>query len=269
MDLFDRGGFGLIVYDEVHLLPAPVFRATASIQARRRLGLTATLVREDGKEDEVFCLIGPKRFDMPWKVLEGQGFIATATCTEVRVPLDPSAKEAYLSAGARAKFRVASENPAKIRAVELILERHRDAHVLVIGQYIEQLEQLAAHLKAPLIMGRTPNAERERLYAQFKSGEVRVLIVSKVGNFAVDLPEANVAIQISGTFGSRQEEAQRLGRILRPKSDGSAAAFYSIVTLGSRDQEFSEKRQLFLTEQGYSYEIIESEALEARAGETR
>ena len=268
-ELFSKQNWGLVVYDEVHLLPAPVFRATADLQARRRLGLTATLVREDGKEDEVFCLIGPKRFDMPWKVLEGQGFIATATCTEVRVPLDPSAKEAYLSAGARAKFRVASENPAKIRAVELILERHRDAHVLVIGQYIEQLEQLAAHLKAPLIMGRTPNAERERLYAQFKSGEVRVLIVSKVGNFAVDLPEANVAIQISGTFGSRQEEAQRLGRILRPKSDGSAAAFYSIVTLGSRDQEFSEKRQLFLTEQGYSYEIIESEALEARAGETR
>lgn len=268
-ELFSKQNWGLVVYDEVHLLPAPVFRATADLQARRRLGLTATLVREDGKEDEVFCLIGPKRFDMPWKVLEGQGFIATATCTEVRVPLDPSAKEAYLSAGARAKFRVASENPAKIRAVALILERHRDAHVLVIGQYIEQLEQLAAHLKAPLIMGRTPNAERERLYAQFKSGEVRVLIVSKVGNFAVDLPEANVAIQISGTFGSRQEEAQRLGRILRPKSDGSAAAFYSIVTLGSRDQEFSEKRQLFLTEQGYSYEIIESEALEARVGETR
>lgn len=268
-ELFSKQNWGLVVYDEVHLLPAPVFRATADLQARRRLGLTATLVREDGKEDEVFCLIGPKRFDMPWKVLEGQGFIATATCTEVRVPLDPSAKEAYVAAGARAKFRVASENPAKIRAVELILERHRDAHVLIIGQYIEQLEQLAAHLKAPLIMGRTPNAERERLYAQFKSGEVRVLIVSKVGNFAVDLPEANVAIQISGTFGSRQEEAQRLGRILRPKSDGSAAAFYSIVTLGSRDQEFSEKRQLFLTEQGYSYEIIEAEALEARVGEKR
>lgn len=265
-EVFSKENWGLVVYDEVHLLPAPVFRATAELQARRRLGLTATLVREDGKEDEVFCLIGPKRFDMPWKVLEGQGFIATATCTEVRVPLDPGAKQDYIAAGARAKFRVASENPAKLRAVQRILERHSGAHVLIIGQYIEQLEELSRELKAPLIMGKTPNVERERLYAQFKSGEVRVLIVSKVGNFAVDLPEANVAIQVSGTFGSRQEEAQRLGRILRPKSDGSAAAFYSIVTLGSRDQEFSEKRQLFLTEQGYSYEIIEASALEPQQG---
>jgi len=268
-EVFGKENWGLVVYDEVHLLPAPVFRATAELQARRRLGLTATLVREDGKEDEVFCLIGPKRFDMPWKVLEGQGFIATATCTEVRVPLDPATKQAYIAAGARAKFRVASENPAKLRAVQRILERHAGAHVLVIGQYIEQLEELSRELKAPLIMGKTPNAERERLYAQFKSGELRVLIVSKVGNFAVDLPEANVAIQVSGTFGSRQEEAQRLGRILRPKADGSAAAFYSIVTLGSRDQEFSEKRQLFLTEQGYSYEIIEAAALEPRVEEAR
>lgn len=262
-ELFSKQNWGLVVYDEVHLLPAPVFRATADLQARRRLGLTATLVREDGKEDEVFCLIGPKRFDLPWKVLEGQGFIATATCTEVRVPLDPTCKNAYVSAGARAKFRVASENPAKSAVVERILERHRNAHVLIIGQYIEQLVALSRRLGAPLITGKTPNPEREKLYAQFKSGAINVLIVSKVGNFAIDLPEANVAIQISGTFGSRQEEAQRLGRILRPKSDGSAAAFYSVVTLGSRDQEFSEKRQLFLTEQGYSYEIVESAAFEA------
>jgi DNA excision repair protein ERCC-3 len=264
-ELFSKQNWGLVIYDEVHLLPAPVFRATADLQARRRLGLTATLVREDGKEDEVFCLIGPKRFDMPWKVLEGQGFIATATCTEVRVPLDPAWKSIYQASGARAKFRVASENPAKTHVVERVLERHRGGRVLIIGQYIEQLNALARHLKAPLITGKTPQAEREKLYAGFKSGEIGVLIVSKVGNFAVDLPEANVAIQISGTFGSRQEEAQRLGRILRPKSDGSAAAFYSIVTLGSRDQEFSEKRQLFLTEQGYSYEIVEAAAFEGAA----
>jgi DNA excision repair protein ERCC-3 len=237
-----------------------VFRATADLQARRRLGLTATLVREDGKEDEVFCLIGPKRFDVPWKVLEGQGFIAAATCTEVRVPLADDCKVQYVSASARGKFRVASENPAKTHVVERILEKHRGAHVLVIGQYIDQLNALQLRLNAPLITGKTPQSEREKLYAAFKSGAISVLIVSKVGNFAVDLPEANVAIQISGTFGSRQEEAQRLGRILRPKADGSAAAFYSIVTLGSRDQEFSEKRQLFLTEQGYSYEILEAAA---------
>jgi DNA excision repair protein ERCC-3 len=261
-ELFSKQNWGLVVYDEVHLLPAPVFRATAELQARRRLGLTATLVREDGKEDEVFCLIGPKRFDMPWKVLEGQGFIATATCTEVRVPLDPSCKSNYVSAGARAKFRVASENPAKFEVVSRILAKHRGGRILIIGQYIEQLVALARLLGAPLITGKTPNVEREKLYAQFKTGALTVLIVSKVGNFAVDLPEANVAVQISGTFGSRQEEAQRLGRILRPKSDGSAAAFYSIVTLGSRDQEFSEKRQLFLTEQGYSYAIVESESFE-------
>ncbi len=260
-DLFGKENWGLVVYDEVHLLPAPVFRATADLQARRRLGLTATLVREDGKEDEVFCLIGPKRYDVPWKVLEGQGFIATASCTEVRVPLDPALKPAYVAASARNKFRVASENPAKTAVVESLIAKHAGGRILIIGQYIDQLNALSERLRAPLIMGKTPSSERERLYAAFKSGEISVLIVSKVGNFAVDLPEANVAIQISGTFGSRQEEAQRLGRILRPKSDGSAAAFYSVVTLGSRDQEFSEKRQLFLTEQGYSYEIIEAAQL--------
>jgi DNA excision repair protein ERCC-3 len=256
--LFSRENWGLVIYDEVHLLPAPIFRVTADLQARRRLGLTATLVREDGKEDEVFCLIGPKRYDVPWKVLEGQGFIAAATCTEVRVPLDAAWRPAYTSASARGKFRVASENPAKTRVVERLIERHRGGRILVIGQYIDQLHALARHLRAPLITGKTPNADREKLYAAFRSGELEVLIVSKVGNFAVDLPEASVAIQISGTFGSRQEEAQRLGRILRPKPDGSAASFYSVVTLGSRDQEFAEKRQLFLTEQGYAYEIVEA-----------
>jgi DNA excision repair protein ERCC-3 len=263
---FSRENWGLVIYDEVHLLPAPVFRVTADLQARRRLGLTATLVREDGKEDEVFCLIGPKRYDVPWKVLESQGFIATAHCTEVRVPLEPALKNVYLAASARNKFRVASENPAKTRVIEQLIERHRGGRILVIGQYIDQLNALARHLRAPLITGKTPNSEREKLYDAFRDGSLDVLIVSKVGNFAIDLPEANVAIQISGTFGSRQEEAQRLGRILRPKSDGSAAAFYSIVTLGSRDQEFSEKRQLFLTEQGYSYEIIEAGELAPPAG---
>ncbi len=263
--LFSRENWGLVVYDEVHLLPAPVFRVTADLQARRRLGLTATLVREDGKEDEVFCLIGPKRFDVPWKVLEGQGFIAPATCIEVRVPLEPTLRSIYAAADARGKFRVASENPAKLPVVEQLIERHKGAHVLVIGQYLDQLHALARHLGAPLITGKTPTAERERLYAGFKSGAIPLLVVSKVGNFAIDLPDANVAIQISGTFGSRQEEAQRLGRVLRPKSDGSGAVFYSVVTLGSRDQDFAQKRQLFLTEQGYAYEIVESQALGAQA----
>lgn len=264
--LFSRQNWGLVIYDEVHLLPAPIFRVTAALQARRRLGLTATLVREDGKEDEVFCLIGPKRYDVPWKVLEDKGFIAAAHCTEVRVPLDAAQKSAYASATARNKFRVASENPAKVRVVEQLIARHPGGRVLVIGQYLDQLQDLVRHLRAPLITGKTPNAERERLYERFRRGDERILVVSKVGNFAIDLPDANVAIQISGTFGSRQEEAQRLGRILRPKSDGSAAAFYALVTLGSRDQEFAQKRQRFLTEQGYSYEIIDSSQLEASLG---
>jgi DNA excision repair protein ERCC-3 len=257
-EIFSRENWGLVIYDEVHLLPAPIFRVTADLQARRRLGLTATLVREDGKEDDVFCLIGPKRYDVPWKVLEQQGFIAAARCTEVRVPLADARRSAYLAANARGKFRVASENPAKTRVVEQLIERHKGGRILVIGQYIDQLNGLARYLKAPLITGKTPSADRQKLYDGFRAGDVRVLIVSKVGNFAVDLPEANVAIQVSGTFGSRQEEAQRLGRILRPKSDGAQAMFYSVVTLGSRDQEFAEKRQLFLTEQGYSYEIVEA-----------
>jgi len=259
--LFSRENWGLVIYDEVHLLPAPIFRVTAELQARRRLGLTATLVREDGKEDEVFCLIGPKRYDVPWKVLEGQGFIAAAHCTEVRVPLDKSEQAGYVLADARRKFRIASENPAKTEVVEQLMKLHADGRILIIGQYIDQLTALAKHLCVPLITGKTPSPERQRLYDAFRSGSERVLIVSKVGNFAIDLPDANVAIQISGTFGSRQEEAQRLGRILRPKSDGTGAAFYAVVTLGSRDQEFSQKRQLFLTEQGYSYEILDASQL--------
>ncbi len=266
--LFSRENWGLVIYDEVHLLPAPIFRVTADLQARRRLGLTATLVREDGKEDEVFCLIGPKRYDVPWKVLESQGFIASARCTEVRVPLVDALRSTYMSANARGKFRIASENPAKTRVVEQLIERHEGGWILVIGQYISQLNALARHLRAPLITGKTPTAERQKLYADFRAGRLKVLIVSKVGNFAVDLPEANVAIQISGTFGSRQEEAQRLGRILRPKSDASQAAFYSVVTLGSRDQEFAEKRQLFLAEQGYSYEIVEADEIAHGGRET-
>lgn len=259
--IFSKENWGLVVYDEVHLLPAPVFRVTADLQARRRLGLTATLVREDGKEDEVFCLIGPKRFDVPWKVLESQGFIAQATCVEVRVPLHRTLVSQYASADARGKYRVASENMAKIDVVAKLIERHKGVRILVIGQYIDQLNLLSKHLKAPLITGKTPTPDRQVLYKQFRDGDLEVLIVSKVGNFAVDLPEASVAIQVSGTFGSRQEEAQRLGRILRPKSDGSGAVFYTVVTLGSRDQEFAERRQLFLTEQGYAYRIVESTSL--------
>ncbi|MCP3915658.1 MAG: DEAD/DEAH box helicase [bacterium] len=259
--IFSKENWGLVIYDEVHLLPAPIFRVTADLQARRRLGLTATLVREDGKEDDVFCLIGPKRYDVPWKVLEAQGFIAAARCVEVRVPLDAQLRGQYVSAAARAKFRIASENPAKIPALERLVERHPEGRILIIGQYLDQLNHLARHFRAPLITGKTPNPERQKLYDAFRTGELRLLIVSKVGNFAIDLPDANVAIQVSGTFGSRQEEAQRLGRILRPKSDGSVAVFYSVVTLGSRDQEFAEKRQLFLTEQGYTYEIVEAGSL--------
>lgn len=258
IEVFSAENWGLVIYDEVHLLPAPVFRITADLQARRRLGLTATLIREDGKEDEVFCLIGPKRYDVPWKVLESKGFIATASCVEVRVPLDEDNRTIYLGVGARAQFRVSSENPAKVEVVQQLIQRHPKGRILVIGQYIEQLETLARTIAAPLITGKTPNKDREVLYEAFKAGKERILIVSKVGNFAIDLPDANVAIQISGTFGSRQEEAQRLGRILRPKKDGSAAVFYSVVTAGTRDQEFAEKRHLFLTEQGYTYNITEA-----------
>lgn len=259
--LFDEGHWGLIVYDEVHLLPAPVFRATASLQARRRLGLTATLVREDAREDDVFSLIGPKKYDVPWKVLEKQGWIATATCTEVRVRLPEEERYRYAIADKRNKFRIASTNPTKVHICELLVNRHQEDNVLIIGQYLDQLKVLSKHFKAPIITGKTGNAEREKLYKAFRTGEIKLLIVSKVANFAIDLPDANIAIQVSGTFGSRQEEAQRLGRILRPKANNAAARFYSLVSRDTCDQDYSVKRQLFLTEQGYRYEIIPAEDL--------
>lgn len=253
--------WGLIIYDEVHLLPAPVFRVTAEIQARRRLGLTATLVREDGREADVFSLIGPKKYDVPWRELERQGWIATAECHEIRVGLTEDEQLNYATADMREKYRIAAENPTKLSITRHLVERHNEDQVLIIGQYIDQLKTLAEELNAPLLTGRTPNTQREKLYEQFRRGEVKRLVVSKVANFAIDLPDANVAIQVSGTFGSRQEEAQRLGRILRPKSDGGLAYFYSVVTRDTRDQEFSANRQLFLTEQGYRYVIEDAEAL--------
>ncbi len=259
--LFTSYDWGLIIYDEVHLLPAPVFRITAEIQARRRLGLTATLVREDGREADVFSLIGPKKYDVPWRELERQGWIATAECHEIRVGMTEDEQLNYALAEEREKYRLAAESPAKLTMTRYLAERHRDDQVLIIGQYIDQLKLLASDLEAPLLTGRTPTAQREKLYDQFRRGDLKRLVVSKVANFAIDLPDANVAIQVSGTFGSRQEEAQRLGRILRPKSDGSLAYFYSIVTRDTRDQDFSANRQLFLTEQGYRYVIEDAEAL--------
>jgi DNA excision repair protein ERCC-3 len=259
--LFSDHPWGLIVYDEVHLLPAPVFRFTAEIQTTRRLGLTATMVREDEKEDEVFSLIGPKKYDLPWRTLEGEGWIAGAGCVEIRVDLEGEDRSRYAVADNRLKFRVASENPRKVEVVKALVERHRGDLVLIIGQYLEQLRRIQRELGAPIITGKTPNREREELYAKFRRGEMPVLIVSKVGNFAVDLPDANVAIQVSGTFGSRQEEAQRLGRILRPKQGGGGAVFYSVVTRSTRDQVFAERRQRFLTEQGYHYDIRDADAL--------
>jgi DNA excision repair protein ERCC-3 len=261
LDLFNRHDWGLIIYDEVHLLPAPVFRITAEIQAKRRLGLTATLVREDGREDDVFSLIGPKKADVPWKVLEKQGWIATAICTEIRIPLAETSRLEYAIAEPREKIRIASVNPRKEDVIEALLERHRHDNVLVIGQYLEQLDHIVKRFDAPVITGKTPQKEREKIYGEFRRGEIKILIVSKVANFSIDLPDANVAIQVSGTFGSRQEEAQRLGRVLRPKSDGSIAHFYSLVTRETRDQEFATHRQLFLTEQGYRYEIVDAEKL--------
>jgi DNA excision repair protein ERCC-3 len=256
MDLFQRHNWGLIVYDEVHLLPAPVFRAVADIQARRRLGLTATLVREDGREDEVFSLIGPKRYDRPWKELEQQGWIAKALCVEMRIPMPEDFRVEYAMADLREKYRLAMENPNKIKVVERLLERHKDDHVLIIGQYLSQLDQLRQRLGAPIITGETPNDEREALYADFKAGRRKVLIVSKVANFAVDLPDASVAIQVSGMFRSRQEESQRLGRVLRPKAGDNNAYFYSIVSRDTKDQDCARNRCLFLTEQGYRYRIV-------------
>jgi DNA excision repair protein ERCC-3 len=259
-DLFSKRNWGLIIYDEVHLLPAPVFRITADLQARRRLGLTATLVREDGREDDVFSLIGPKKFDKPWKELEAENWIATAHCHEIRVDFPQDKRLEYHIAGERDKYRVAATNPEKLPLVKAIVEHHAEDQILVLGQYIDQLENIAELLDAPMIYGQTPNNVREELYAKFREGKIRVLVVSKVANFAIDLPDASVAIQVSGTFGSRQEEAQRLGRILRPKPQGESATFYTLVTRNTKDQEFSQKRQLFLTEQGYKYTIWESES---------
>jgi DNA excision repair protein ERCC-3 len=260
--LFSARNWGLIIYDEVHLLPAPVFRITAEIQARRRLGLTATLVREDGMEGDVFSLIGPQKYNVPWKDLEKQGWIATAICHEIRVPLAESARMEYAIAPQREKYSVAAHNSRKLPVLQAILARHVGENILVIGMYLNQLDEIAALLQAPLINGQTPVREREKLYEQFRCGEVKILVVSKVANFSIDLPDASVAIEISGTFGSRQEEAQRLGRILRPKSDGAVAHFYTIVTRETVDQTFAANRQRFLTEQGYKYEILyETEVL--------
>ncbi len=261
--IFDQRDWGLIIYDEVHLLPAPVFRITAQIQARRRLGLTATLIREDGREADVFSLIGPKKYDVPWRELEGRGWIAEAQCTEIRMGLPQELRMEYAVAELRNKFRVASENPAKLDVVAAILARYPDAKVLIIGQYLKQLRDLKDRFNMPMITGATPQDEREQLYQKFRTGEVKQLILSKVGNFAIDLPDANVLIQISGAFGSRQEEAQRLGRILRPKTDGESAHFYTLVTRDTREIDFAHHRQLFLTEQGYSYNIVDASEMEA------
>ena len=259
--LFEAANWGLVIYDEVHMLPAPVFRAVAELQAKRRLGLTATLVREDGKEEDVFSLIGPKRVDVPWKTLEKDGFIATAHCLEIRVPLPTDERMDYAVADQRARFRIASENSLKLNVVDELLAGHPNDSILIIGQYLEQLRILGKRLKAPVLTGQTPEKERENLYRQFREGSLRMLIVSKVANFAIDLPDASVAIQVSGTFGSRQEEAQRLGRILRPKGERNISYFYSLISRDTSEQEFARNRQLFLTEQGYRY-LIESRHLD-------
>ncbi len=254
--LFDERDWGLIIYDEVHLLPAPVFRITAELQARRRLGLTATLVREDGREEDVFSLIGPKKYDVPWRDLERRGWIATAEVTEIRIGMSSDLRMDYAVTDKRGKYRIAAENPRKFDVVEALLTKHPDDQILIIGMYLDQLEAAHETWGYPLITGDTPVDERRRLYKTFKTGEEPRLIISKVGNFAIDLPDANVMIQISGTFGSRQEEAQRIGRILRPKQNGDKAYFYTVVSKDTRDQEFSANRQRFLTEQGYSYRIL-------------
>ena len=255
LHLFEDEDWGLLIYDEVHLLPAPVFGATAGLQARRRLGLTATLVREDGREGDVFSLVGPKRYDLPWQMLQQGGFIADTSCTEVRVPFLNGARDRYERADENQKFRLASDNPVKLRVLDELVERHKEDNILVIGTYVNQLEVIAKRLKAPLITGKTPHALRDKLFDDFRTGRINLLVVSKVANFSIDLPDANVAIQISGSFGSRQEEAQRLGRILRPKK--KQARFYTVVTADSKEQDFAMKRQLFLTEQGYRYHIEE------------
>ena len=261
LDLLDARDWGLIVYDEVHLLPAPIFRMTADLQARRRLGLTATLVREDGREADVFSLIGPKRFDAPWKDIEAQGYIAPADCVEVRVTLSDSERMAYATAEPDDRYRLSSCSPVKLPVVRSLVEQHRGEPTLVIGQYLDQLHELAEQLDADLITGETSVKERQQLFADFREGRSSLLVVSKVANFSVDLPEASVAIQVSGTFGSRQEEAQRLGRVLRPKGDGRTAHFYTVVTRDTVDAEFAAHRQRFLAEQGYAYRIVDADDL--------
>ncbi|WP_037608320.1 DNA repair helicase XPB [Streptacidiphilus rugosus] len=259
LELFDSRDWGLIVYDEVHLLPAPVFKFTADLQARRRIGLTATLVREDGREGDVFSLIGPKRFDAPWKEIEAQGYIAPADCCEVRVTLTDHERLAYATAEPEERYRFCATTATKRRVTQALVEKHRGTPTLVIGQYIDQLDELGEALGAPVIKGETTNAQREKLFDAFREGEISVLVVSKVANFSIDLPEATVAIQVSGTFGSRQEEAQRLGRVLRPKADGHMAHFYSVVARDTIDQDFAAHRQRFLAEQGYAYRIIDAD----------
>ncbi|MFB7877779.1 MULTISPECIES: DNA repair helicase XPB [unclassified Nocardia] len=261
LELFDSRDWGLVIYDEVHLLPAPVFRMTADLQSRRRLGLTATLVREDGREGDVFSLIGPKRYDAPWKDIEAQGWIAPADCVEVRVTLTDAERMAYATAEPEERYKLCSTARTKIPVVESILERHKGAPTLVIGAYLDQLEELGIDLNAPVITGATKNKEREALFDAFRSGEIPVLVVSKVANFSIDLPEASVAVQVSGTFGSRQEEAQRLGRLLRPKQDGGQAHFYSVVARDTLDAEYAAHRQRFLAEQGYAYRITDADDL--------
>ena len=259
LDLFDSYDWGLIIYDEVHLLPAPIFRFTADIQSRRRLGLTATLVREDGMEGEVFSLIGPKRFDVPWKEIESQGYIAPAECIEVRVNLTEAERLLYATAEVENRYRYCATTRTKRDVVEELVKKHQGEQILVIGQYIDQLDELSEVLGVPVIKGETPVKEREILFNKFRSGELTTLVVSKVANFSIDLPDATIAIQVSGAFGSRQEEAQRLGRILRPKSDGRGAKFYSVVSRDTIDQDFAQNRQRFLAEQGYSYKIIDAD----------
>jgi DNA excision repair protein ERCC-3 len=262
LELFDSRDWGLIVYDEVHLLPAPIFRLTADLQSRRRLGLTATLVREDGREGDVFSLIGPKRYDAPWKDIENQGWIAPADCSEVRVTLTDAERMTYATAEPEDRYKIAATARTKLPVIEAIVDKHSGDQVLVIGAYLDQLEEIAEHLgDVPIIQGSTPNKERERLYDSFRAGETRVLVVSKVANFSIDLPEAAVAIQISGTFGSRQEEAQRLGRVLRPKHDGRQAHFYTVISRDTLDADYAAHRQRFLAEQGYAYTIVDADDL--------
>lgn len=259
LELLDARDWGLIIYDEVHLLPAPIFRMTADMQARRRLGLTATLVREDGREDEVFSLIGPKRYDAPWKDIESQGYIAPAVCQEVRLTLNDSDRMFYATSEQEDKYRLAACAPGKVSVVEALVKKHEGEPTLVIGQYLDQLDEISQALSADVITGQTPVKERQRLYEAFRTGEITKLVVSKVANFSIDLPEASVAIQVSGSFGSRQEEAQRLGRVMRPKQDGRSAHFYTVVTRDTVDQDFAAHRQRFLAEQGYSYTIVDAE----------